>query len=51
MKSSQCIGQPLGTGPDVLHGHPDEFRDENFRRVLVNTILWTAHRDVEKLKK
>jgi type 1 glutamine amidotransferase len=32
-------------------GAPDDFRDENFRRLLVNAVLWTAQRDPEKMKR
>jgi type 1 glutamine amidotransferase len=32
-------------------GVPEDFEDENFRRMLVNTIFWTTHRDPEKMKK
>lgn len=32
-------------------GAPDDFKDENFRRLLVNAIFWTTHRDPEKMKK
>src|SRR5262245_19700711 len=27
-------------------GHPDDFKDENFTRMLTNAIFWTAKRDV-----
>ncbi len=32
-------------------GVPEDFKDENFRRMLVNAILWTTHRDAGKMKK
>lgn len=32
-------------------GVPEDFRDENFRRLLTNAIFWTARRDPEELKK
>jgi type 1 glutamine amidotransferase len=32
-------------------GAPDDFKDENFRRLLVNAICWTTHRDPDKIKK
>ena len=32
-------------------GAPEDFKDENFRRLLVNAIFWTAQRDPEKMKK
>jgi type 1 glutamine amidotransferase len=32
-------------------GVPEDFQDENFRRLLVNAIFWTARRDSEKLRK
>lgn len=31
-------------------GVPEDFRDENFRRMLVNAIGWTTGRDLSKLK-
>jgi type 1 glutamine amidotransferase len=27
-------------------GHPQDFREESFRRLLVNALFWTARRDV-----
>jgi type 1 glutamine amidotransferase len=32
-------------------GVPEDFKDENFRRLLRNAIFWTAQRDPEKMKK
>jgi hypothetical protein len=32
-------------------GVPEDFLDENFRRVLANAIFWTAQRDAEKERK
>ena len=32
-------------------GTPEDFLDENFRRLLVNAIFWTAQRDPETMKK
>jgi type 1 glutamine amidotransferase len=32
-------------------GVPEDFRDDNFRRLLTNAIFWTAHRDPERMKK
>ena len=32
-------------------GTPEDFKDENFRRLLTNAIFWTAMRDPEKMKK
>jgi len=32
-------------------GTPEDFKDENFRRLLTNAIFWTAKRDPEKMKK
>ena len=32
-------------------GVPDDFKDENFRRLLTNAIFWTTKRDLEKMKK
>jgi type 1 glutamine amidotransferase len=32
-------------------GVPEDFRDENFRRLLANAIFWTSHRDPEKVKR
>jgi len=32
-------------------GPPDDFKDENFRRLLVNAVFWTAQRDVAKMKR
>lgn len=32
-------------------GVPEDFKDENFRRLLTNAIFWTAQRDSEKMKK
>ncbi|MEX0701049.1 MAG: ThuA domain-containing protein [Planctomycetales bacterium] len=32
-------------------GAPDDFQDENFRRMLTNAIFWTSHRDPEQMKK
>jgi type 1 glutamine amidotransferase len=29
-------------------GHPEDFKDENFRRMLVNAIFWTTQRAVPK---
>ncbi len=32
-------------------GVPEDFQDENFRRLLTNAIFWTTHRDAGKMKK
>ena len=32
-------------------GTPEDFRNDDFRRLLVNAIFWTARRDPEKMKK
>ena len=32
-------------------GAPDDFKDDNFRRLLVNAIFWTTKSDPEKMKK
>lgn len=32
-------------------GVPTDFQDENFRRLLVNAIFWTARREPEQMKK
>jgi type 1 glutamine amidotransferase len=32
-------------------GVQEDFQDENFRRMLVNALFWTANRDVEPVKK
>lgn len=32
-------------------GVPEDFKEESFRRLLVNAIFWTAQRDPEKMKK
>jgi type 1 glutamine amidotransferase len=32
-------------------GVPTDFEDENFRRLLANAVLWTAHSDPERMKK
>ncbi len=32
-------------------GTPEDFRDEDFRRLLVNAIFWTTRRDPETIKK
>jgi type 1 glutamine amidotransferase len=32
-------------------GVPEDFQDENFRRLLANAIFWTTQRDPEKMKK
>lgn len=32
-------------------GVPEDFQDENFRRMLTNAIFWTTHRDPEGMKK
>ena len=29
-------------------GHPDDFKDENFVRMLTNAVFWTAKKDVPK---
>lgn len=29
-------------------GHPDDFKDDNFVRLIVNAIFWTAKRDVPR---
>jgi type 1 glutamine amidotransferase len=32
-------------------GVPEDFKDENFRRLLINALFWTTHRDPEQMKK
>ena len=32
-------------------GVPEDFKDENFRRLLVNALFWSAQRDPEQMKK
>ena len=32
-------------------GAPDDFKNENFLRLLANAVFWTAQRDPEKMKK
>lgn len=32
-------------------GAPDDFKEENFRRLIVNAIFWTTKNDPEKFKK
>ena len=32
-------------------GVPEDFKDDNFRRLLTNAIFWTTHRDPERMKK
>lgn len=32
-------------------GVPEDFANENFRRMLTNAIFWTMHRDPERMKK
>ena len=32
-------------------GVPEDFKDDNFRRLLTNAIFWTTHRDAERMKK
>ena len=32
-------------------GVPEDFEDENFRRLLTNAIFWTTHRDPQRMKK
>ncbi len=32
-------------------GVPEDFKDENFRRLLTNAIFWTTHREPERMKK
>ena len=27
-------------------GHPDDFKNDNFRRLLVNALFWTTKRDI-----
>lgn len=34
-----------------MTGAPADFKDDNFRAMLVNAIFWTTHREPEKLKK
>jgi type 1 glutamine amidotransferase len=29
-------------------GHPDDFKDESFVRLLTNAVFWTAKKDVPK---
>jgi type 1 glutamine amidotransferase len=31
-------------------GAADDFKDENFRRLLVNALFWTTQRDPEMMK-
>jgi type 1 glutamine amidotransferase len=32
-------------------GVPEDFKDDNFRRLLTNAIFWTTHRDPERMKR
>lgn len=32
-------------------GTPEDFKDENFLRLLTNALFWTAQRDADKMKK
>jgi len=32
-------------------GVPEDFKDDNFRRLLINAIFWTTHRDPQRMKK
>jgi type 1 glutamine amidotransferase len=32
-------------------GVPEDFNDDNFRRLLVNALFWTTHRDPERMVK
>ena len=32
-------------------GVPEDFKDENFRRLLTNAIFWTTHREPERMKR
>jgi type 1 glutamine amidotransferase len=32
-------------------GVPEDFKDDNFRRLLINALFWTAQRDLERMKK
>jgi len=32
-------------------GTPEDFKDENFRKLITNAIFWTARSDIEKMKK
>jgi type 1 glutamine amidotransferase len=32
-------------------GVPGDFKDDNFRRLLINALFWTTHRDLERMKK
>ena len=32
-------------------GAPDDFKDESFRKLLVNAVFWATKRDVERMKK
>ncbi len=32
-------------------GVPEDFQNENFRRLLVNAVFWAGQRDAEKMKK
>jgi type 1 glutamine amidotransferase len=32
-------------------GVPEDFKDDNFRRLLINALFWTTHRDLERMKK
>jgi type 1 glutamine amidotransferase len=32
-------------------GVPEDFKANNFRRMLNNAIFWTTHRDPERMKK
>ncbi|HET6406893.1 MAG TPA: ThuA domain-containing protein [Chthoniobacteraceae bacterium] len=32
-------------------GVPEDFKDNNFRRLLINALFWTTHRDPERMRK
>ena len=32
-------------------GVPEDFADENFRRLLTNAVFWTSHRDPARMRK
>lgn len=32
-------------------GVPEDFKNDNFRRLLTNALFWTAHRDPERMKR
>ena len=32
-------------------GVPEDFKNENFRRLLINALLWTTNREPERMRK